>query len=87
MTHQAHACLRPFLFFFEILFETHFFDTVVVLDNERIPFSLIFRVLAGQKIIAQEAAFQLLFRCASSVLAGCASTVQAHGTLGIGKPF
>ena len=87
MTHQVYACLRPFLFFFEVFLESNFFDTVVVLDDERIPFSLIFRVLAGQIIVAQEAAFQLLFGCASSVLAWCASTVQAHRTLGIGEPF
>jgi hypothetical protein len=85
MIHQVYACLRLFLFFFEILSESYFLNTVAILNDEGIPVSLVFCILAAQEIVAWKAAFQLLFRSAFSVFAGCVSTVQTYRKLCISK--
>jgi hypothetical protein len=52
MTHQVHARLGPFLFFFEILLESYLLDTAVVLNDKGIVVSLVLRVLAERIVIA-----------------------------------
>jgi len=52
MTHQIYARLASFLFFFKMFLKTYLFDTVIVVDNERIPISVIFCMLTGKIVVA-----------------------------------
>ena len=62
-------------------------DAFVVVSYERIPVAMILCVLAGEIVIAEQAALKTFGWSAFPVFARCAATVEAHGALCTGKPF
>lgn len=62
-------------------------DPGVIVRDEGVPVSVVFGVFAGEIIVAEKAAFKPLVWRTLFVLAGCTATVEAHGALGVGKPF
>ena len=87
VTHQVNACSASFLFFFKMLLEAHFLNTSAVVNNERIPFTMILCVFARKIIVAEKAAFKPFLLGAFLVFTRCTAAVQAHGTLCVGEPF
>jgi len=87
MPHQVNACSASFLFLFQMLLEANFLDAAIVINNERIPLSMIFRMFAGKVIVTEKAALKPFLFSAFSVLARCTSAIQAHRTLRVRKPF
>jgi len=88
VAHEVHACLGSSFFFVEVFFQAYLLNAGVAIGDEWIPFSLVFRVVAGEVFVALEAAFVFLFRGAFSVRAGgVAAVVQAHWALFVGEPF